>query len=541
MSLFLFLGCKEATETVALDEVTFEKEQVAFVNYSTEFIREDPVENINFYYYEAKPGLPYVDISEFVNLLLGIIDENTEVEINANSVRVWNEYFYTDEEKADYGITEDSIIAYVTFDFLTETVTAPNVDTFDYFSGETETDFSEGLNMVSYTEEELPELSINVADYGFMFFTVEDTDVVKYTIPLSLAGLFLTGSMFDVVHNGDTLYGIDTYQLGDLSNSTSDVYDAVRLNNDLTPAMELESRRFLELAFDYFYGLKAYKSITSFKTYTNTYFNNAPSFEYAFSEFADSFADLHTGIISYGHQNPGYDHENVAQFIYDYSYEFYGCECNLYRTNFDLSFHEDMAYLRITEFNTDFKADLEPKMEEIRTANPEYVVIDLACNGGGVLAGVFHLLNYITNEDISLYTTTLGAKSSSTYDVEGDKAIDAKWYFITSGATYSAANLVTAMAKELDLVETIGARSGGGACSVKALVLPNGAVMQMSSNMNLSYSDYSTVEEGVDTDYPIDFYSAGMRYYNTGVRARYPDEETFYGIILEMNEEEPAE
>ncbi|MDD4184855.1 MAG: S41 family peptidase, partial [Candidatus Izemoplasmatales bacterium] len=164
-----------------------------------------------------------------------------------------------------------------------------------------------------------------------------------------------------------------------------------------------------------------------------------------------------------------------------------------------------------------------------------------ACNGGGVLAGVFHLLNYITNEDISLYTTTLGAKSSSTYDVEGDKAIDAKWYFITSGATYSAANLVTAMAKELDLVETIGARSGGGACSVKALVLPNGAVMQMSSNMNLSYSDYSTVEEGVDTDYPIDFYSAGMRYYNTGVRARYPDEETFYGIILEMNEEEPAE
>ncbi|MDD4184505.1 MAG: hypothetical protein PHI01_03755, partial [Candidatus Izemoplasmatales bacterium] len=192
MSLFLFLGCKEATETVALDEVTFEKEQVAFVNYSTEFIREDPVENINFYYYEAKPGLPYVDISEFVNLLLGIIDENTEVEINANSVRVWNEYFYTDEEKADYGITEDSIIAYVTFDFLTETVTAPNVDTFDYFSGETETDFSEGLNMVSYTEEELPELSINVADYGFMFFTVEDTDVVKYTIPLSLVGLFLT-------------------------------------------------------------------------------------------------------------------------------------------------------------------------------------------------------------------------------------------------------------------------------------------------------------------------------------------------------------
>jgi hypothetical protein len=176
-SVVLAIGlsaCKETTQTVAIDEVAFQKKQVDFVNYSTEFIREEPVENINLYYYEEKPGIPYVDISEFVNLLLGIIDENTQVEIQANTVKVWNEYFYTDEEKADYGITEDSMIAYVTFDFLSETVSAPNVDAFDYFSGETETDFSEGLNLVSYTEEELPELIINVAEYGFMFFTVEE-------------------------------------------------------------------------------------------------------------------------------------------------------------------------------------------------------------------------------------------------------------------------------------------------------------------------------------------------------------------------------
>lgn len=345
--------------------------------------------------------------------------------------------------------------------------------------------------------------------------------------------------MFDVVNNGDTLYGIDTYQLGDLRNPDKDVYNAVRLNNDLTPAMELESRRFLELAFDYFYGLKAYKGIQSFKSYTNKYFNSQSSFEYAFSEFADSFADLHTGIISYGHQNPGYSHPNTASFIYDYSYEYYGCECNLYCNNFALKFHEDMAYLKITEFNIEFKADLEPVMEEIREADPNYVVIDLTCNGGGVLAGVFHLLNYLTDENISLYMTTLGAKSSSTYDVEGDKAIDAKFYFVTSGATYSAANLATALAKEMGLIKTIGTRSGGGACSVKALVLPNGAVMQMSSNMNLTYSTYTTVEEGVDVDYFIDFYSSGKNYYDYGIRPRFPSIEFMYNVIVEMNEENP--
>lgn len=536
------LACKEATTTtapLAVDEVAFTKTEKAFVNYSTEFIKDEPVETISFYYYPGKEGLPYVDIGEFIGLLIGIIDENTQVETNANQVRVWTEYFYTEEEKEDYGITEDSIVAYVVFDFLTETVSAPNVDAFDYFSGETETDFSEGLNLVSYTEEELPELVIPCGEYGFSFYVVEDGEEIRYTIPLSLAGLFLTGSMFDVVHNGDTLYGIDTYQLGDLRNSTADVYDAVRLNNDLTPAMELESRRFLELAFDYFYGLKEYRGISSFQSYTADYFNGAPNFEYAFSEFTDSFADLHTGIISYGRQNPGYDYPgDYPQFILDYSYNYYGCECNLFRKNFDLTFHEDMAYLKIIEFNIEFKADLEPIMEEIREAEPKYVVIDLACNGGGVLAGVFHLLNYITDEDISLYTVTLGARSSATYDVEGDKAIDAEFYFITSGATYSAANLVTALAKDMGLIKTIGSQSGGGACSVKALVLPNGAVMQMSSNMNLAYADFTTVEEGVPTDYPIDFHGAGMRYYQDGIRARFPSVQSFYNVIQEMKSEE---
>lgn len=547
--LFLSLGllaCVDQTTTAStaatapLYTDTYTTKEVEFINFSTEFIKEEPVENIQLYYFTEKAGIPYVDITEFVTMLLGIIDDSIQVDINGDVVRVWLEYFYTEEEKAEYGITEDSEIAEVTFNFTSTSVSAPDVDTFDYFTGETETDFSEGLDMVSYTEEPLPAFSANLADYGFRFYHIEVEDNDKHLIPLSLAGLFLPGSMFDVVNNGDYLYGIDTYQLGDVNDVTKPINDAVKENKDATPEMEAESRKFLEFAFDYFYGLKAYKSIAAFGPYLANYFTTGKSFEQAYSEFVDSFADLHTGIISFGHQNPAYDSGVTPQFIYDYSYEYYGCECNFARKNFKTTFYEDMAYLQVIEFTTDFKAELEAAMEDVIAAEPEIVVFDLACNGGGVLAGVFHLLNYMTNENISFYTTTLGANSSSTYNVEGDKALDAEFYIITSGATYSAANLFTALAKELELAKTIGSKSGGGACSVKALVLPNGAIMQMSSNMNLTYSDYLTVEEGVEPDYEMDFYTKGYNYYTYGRQPRYPDPEDFYVIIQGMQESPTA-
>jgi hypothetical protein len=534
---FSMVGCGEETTTVPTSPVysdTFTSKEVEFVNFSTEFIKDEPVEDITLYYFTEKAGIPYVDIQEFVDMLLGIIDETIQVDVTGETVRVWLEYFYTDEEKEEYEITEDSMIAEVNFNFTTTVVTAPDLNTFDYFTGETETDFSEGLDMVDYTEEPLPVFSARMSDYGFSFYHIQENNADKHLIPLSLAGLFLTGSMFDVVNNGDFLYGIDTYQLGDVNDVTKPIHAAVAENTDATPEMETESKKFLEFAFDYFYGLKAYKSISAFGPYMNQYFTSGKSFEQAYSDFTNSFADLHTGIISFGHQNPGFDSGDSPQFIYDYSYEYYGCECNFARQNFKTTFYEDMAYIQIIEFTTDFKAELEAAMEDVIAAEPNIVVFDMACNGGGVLAGVFHLLNYMTDEDISFYTTTLGAKSSSRYDVEGDKALDADFYIITSGATYSAANLFTALAKELGLAKTIGSKSGGGACSVKALVLPNGAIMQMSSNMNLTYSDYLTVEEGVDVDYEIDFYIKGYNYYTFGTQPRYPNPDDFYVIIQDM-------
>ncbi|MBN2504160.1 MAG: hypothetical protein JXB20_02330 [Bacilli bacterium] len=525
------------TTTTTREPVVHTTELISFVNYSEEFIKTEPIDDITFHYFSWKNGIPYVDITEFVTMLLEIIDPNIQITIEEDTVKVWYEYFYTEDEKLEYGIDEDSFLAYVLFDFANNRIEATNVEASDYFTGESETDYSEGIEMVSYTEEEMPLLDIDILEYDFMFFKLEEGEEVKYTIPLSLAGLFLTGANYYVVHNGSVLHGLDIFQIYDVTVPDSPESAAVALNQDVTEEQEEESRKFLELCFDHFYGLKEYKGIESFSEYTETYFPS-DSFEKSFTNFVDSLEDLHTGVLSYGHNNPGYYHGVTPQYIYNYSYEYYGCECHKNPSNFKLSFYKDMAYLRITEFTADLKDSLAPKMAEIAAANPEYVVIDLACNGGGFVHGVLYLLNYLTNEDIPFYYMNVGARSSETYEIDGDMAIDAEFFFVTSRVTYSAANLTVSIAKEMDLARTIGSKSGGGACYVKYLVLPNGAIMQMSSNTNITFSDYETVEAGLDSDYMINFYSAGRAYYEGySDDPDYPSLIEFYTIVKSMDEE----
>jgi len=178
----------------------------------------------------------------------------------------------------------------------------------------------------------------------------------------------------------------------------------------------------------------------------------------------------------------------------------------LEESDFQLTFFGSAALLRVSSFGaSDFQDQLSPLMEEIRDAGVDKVNIDVTCNSGGVVANVLTLLNYLTNENIGLYSTTDGADASTLYDVEGDLAINAGFYILTSGWTYSAANLFAAMAKDMGVAQIVGTPTGGGACSIQALVLPSGSLLVMSSKTNLTDSTFSTLEEGVEADIPLDW------------------------------------
>ncbi len=466
-----------------------------------------------------------MDIEEFIAMLNGLIDPTTQVAYDdAETVRVFIYYEYTPEEMAENGLDDPIFTSYATFDFLNTVVTAPNAESFDYFSGETTTDFSEGLEMVDYYEEELPAFNVNLADYGFSFHHLSELDPDKYLIPLSMANLFLTGSMYDVANNGNNLYGFDTYQFYDIPDSAADsdpnndgLYNIIKKNVDINNTIKTETVNYLAFVFDHFYGLKDYYGITDFKQYAWSYFPNllTSTFLGNIWNFLESFEDGHTQVVSPGHHDPAYVQWKVwpkdyPTYIQDMYNEYWDCGCDIRPAEFELQIDGDTAYLIIRSFSaTDFKSKLEGYMEQIRTnATPiTRVIIDMTCNGGGVLANVFYLMNYMTNDNISFYTNTLGAHMRYDYAVAGDLALDADFYILTSKYTFSAANLFAALSHERGLAKTVGTQSGGGACSIQALVLPNGTLVVMSSNMNLAYSTYETVEEGVLPDIPVDWSS----------------------------------
>lgn len=548
LTIFVLFGCRLTTPIDPSASTTPDRttgvtsKKIAFKNLSTQFLSETAGSEIDFYFFSAQPDVPCVDIADFITLLDGLIDETTQVSIeDDHTIKVFVHYELTAEEMEEYGTDDPIVDEYILFDFAEETVSAKNIDSFDYFSGESETDFGAGLDLVDSVEEELPAFVADVSEYGFYFDIIQIAGTTKYVLPLSLADLFLTGSMFDVVQNGTKLYGIDTYQLGELPKEV-DAWGGIA-----STEIKEESKRYLAFVFDYFYGLKDYRGINSFSDYVKTQFADIAPFEKGLYTFVDSLADMHTGIITTGHFNPDYspydDYLDYPPHVTEYFNSSYGCNCELLtgKENFTLEIDEgDIAYLRINSFTEEFSTELAPYMEQIRTANVDYVVLDLACNGGGVLAGVYHLLNYMTNDNISIYTKTLGARSSWTYAVEGDLAIDAEFFIMTSNVTYSAANLFTAMAKEKGLARTIGEKSGGGACSIKTVVLPNGAILQMSSNMNMSFSTYETVEEGVDVDYELPFSQNGEEkieaYFVSGIlgRADYPTLAELLAIVQGM-------
>lgn len=128
------------------------------------------------------------------------------------------------------------------------------------------------------------------------------------------------------------------------------------------------------------------------------------------------------------------------------------------------------------------------------------VVIDISCNGGGVLGVMFKLLAilssnnsadcYIGYNDIGLIAKeTINADSNcdgeyDEYDAYGNKF---NFHILTSDFSFSCGNAYPFFASRNGSAEIIGHNSGGGECSVIQHVLPTGEVFNHSSLMHMGW------------------------------------------------------
>ena len=164
------------------------------------------------------------------------------------------------------------------------------------------------------------------------------------------------------------------------------------------------------------------------------------------------------------------------------------------------------AIIYLTEFTIDTPDHFKSVLDSL-APTVENVVVDLSYNTGGNVGAVLRIFGYMTEEPIQYHSMNPADGSKSTYYIESDyTAYDYDWYIMTSSVTFSAANLMTSIAKEQGFATIIGKNSSGGASSIGAIYLPDGSSLIISTNNVLSTiidDQYVSVEDGIQVDYQI--------------------------------------
>lgn len=147
------------------------------------------------------------------------------------------------------------------------------------------------------------------------------------------------------------------------------------------------------------------------------------------------------------------------------------------------------------------------------------VVIDLTCNGGGNVSGLAYLVSYFTKDPAILVNLRLN-DSTFEYHYETDLNQDGvfageedsfeekyDFYIMTSDASFSCANHMAALCRNLGFGKVIGERSAGGSCVISFLANSSGYLYHSSSEWTslLKENDsFTTTDYGVEPDIAID-------------------------------------
>jgi len=471
-----------------------------FENLATEYIVSDS--NIDLFFL-IDGELPYIDILDYLELIDGaIIFEELMIE-------TYDEFLIISVLIEDEDEIEDSYILEVVFDFTKNDLIIEDFGFFDSFSEETQTEFGSGLEVVDYVFTEPDLITLNFDYYDFDIIKTDD----NYLVPFHIVNLLFSGGMYDVYYNGDILYGIDTYQLmGD--DAIQGILLDSELNYDTIPQdVKLATFDYLTLVFDHFYGLKEERGIDNFYDYFKPYESEIVSttdrdLYREIHELVLEMDDLHTSHVFAGYYENNFvietwveDLSANSQAYYDVLYD-YQNDCALKPDVYYLE-GNTIAVIHIEGYEAETPEEIGLILAEIEALGTVTdIVLDLSCNSGGIIGSAIQILGYLTDEPIPISTMTTSDNATSTvYYSTANIALDVNWYIKTSTLTFSAANLMTSIAKDMGIATIIGQESSGGACSLAAILTPDGSAVLISSNMMLTDDEYNSIEGGIAVDY----------------------------------------
>jgi hypothetical protein len=490
--VFVLTGCVPSeTETPIdtdniIDSVTYVR-SLSVVDWADDFDFE--LTDLKLYEDPRYEDIHYVDLDEFMDLMTSglsffTIEKNTSYTIK---IPVYSDDGSTIQYTYQLSIhPQEDLLYYNDFNFAFA------------LTGEGKTEYLTELEVIS-SEQSGPssELTIDLKPYGIDLLHVEDT----FYIPLDLANLILTGYQLSLYRHESSLYVFDSlsniqsmfsYKLAALPTTESILVDT--------------SFRYSALLFDYFYGLKSHHKVNSYlETFTSKKFDEAQTisaFSGNFTQFIFDSNDLHTSVMDYGYKKASVS-SLVSPTPYSKTVSYlsaYIQHCRHVEGDFQMTEYEDAYLLSIYQFNQDTKDKLHSVMSEVKPDKDIY--IDLSCNSGGNVIGAIELLTYMTNDPIEIHYMNATTKTmyKETYLSKTPRALENRFFVVTTFVSFSAANIFTSVVQDMDLAMVIGHKTAGGAAAVGVAVLPNNLVMSYSTTMVFVNKHGVIIEDGVRPD-----------------------------------------
>ena len=492
-----------------------------FTNTSEEYLVTN-IESVPVFFTETG-NVPYMDIEDFFSMVNGAVEFDL-LQFEKDQNLFFMSYALEDEDSEGNPITFEYSAS---LDFSLNTLTVGSFDFFSNYVQSTETSFSDGLIFLGGFGTYGASVTIPLGDYRVDLVQYQG----KYLMPIAVMNLlFLHSIYYDVYYNGDALYGFDTFTALDEPSIISQIRTSSLNSQTMPKDVRQTTYHFLALAFDYFYGLKRDKDIDTFYDVLPLYVDNLllGNDRTIYSElfkFIYALDDLHSWYETPGfYERPSYSLSIASlgqlgpesQRFYEGLSAMRGRIEAVYGSGNlppDLRLLDDNKIAVI--FFQSFSVDTPDLVKDILDNLPptvESVIIDLSYNTGGNVGAVFRLFGYMTEEPILYHRLNPGDNSSVTYSLGSEYvAFDYDWYIASSTVTFSAANLMTSMAKELGIATIIGSKSSGGAASIGVFVTPDGSLLMRSTNGVFATvvrdgqgnSVYQSIEKGITPDYQL--------------------------------------